>query len=195
MVGCADGRTGEGRIFSLTDRELVIDVALAAEPPSKIPVVLAVALMRPPVFRRVLQTAAAMGVSAIHVFNSCRVEKSFWQSTALDEADIRDQLILGLEQARDTLIPAVTFHKRFRPFAQDVLPGLLNGRCGIVADPSGGLLGLPAPGPKVLLIGPEGGFIPDELDAFRLAGCSVAGLGPRILRVETAVAAFLSRLL
>jgi 16S rRNA (uracil1498-N3)-methyltransferase len=35
-------------------------------------------------------------------------------------------------------------------------------------------------------IGPEGGFAPEELDAFRLAGFTRLTLGPRILRTETA---------
>lgn len=37
-----------------------------------------------------------------------------------------------------------------------------------------------------LLIGPEGGWSDDELAACRSAGCSGMGLGPRVLRTETA---------
>jgi 16S rRNA (uracil1498-N3)-methyltransferase len=40
-----------------------------------------------------------------------------------------------------------------------------------------------------IAIGPEGGFAPDELEAFRVAGFSQVGLGPRILRAETAAIA------
>jgi 16S rRNA (uracil1498-N3)-methyltransferase len=40
-----------------------------------------------------------------------------------------------------------------------------------------------------IAIGPEGGFAPDELEAFRIAGFSRAGLGPRVLRTETAAIA------
>jgi 16S rRNA (uracil1498-N3)-methyltransferase len=42
-----------------------------------------------------------------------------------------------------------------------------------------------------IAIGPEGGFAPDELEAFRVAGFSRVGLGPRILRTETAAIAAL----
>jgi 16S rRNA (uracil1498-N3)-methyltransferase len=42
-----------------------------------------------------------------------------------------------------------------------------------------------------IAIGPEGGFAPDELEAFRLAGFCQVGLGPRILRTETAAIAAL----
>ena len=42
-----------------------------------------------------------------------------------------------------------------------------------------------------IAIGPEGGFASDELEAFRVAGFSQIGLGPRILRAETAAIAAL----
>jgi 16S rRNA (uracil1498-N3)-methyltransferase len=40
-----------------------------------------------------------------------------------------------------------------------------------------------------IAIGPEGGFASDELEAFRVAGFSQIGLGPRVLRTETAAIA------
>ena len=43
-----------------------------------------------------------------------------------------------------------------------------------------------------IAIGPEGGFTLDELEAFRVAGFSRIGLGPRILRTETAAIAALT---
>ena len=202
IVGMENGKVGEGRILRLTAREVEMEVRFLSDPPAKIPVILCVALMRPPVFKRVLQTAATMGVEEIHVIHTQRVEKSFWQSTAIKGVSIQEQLVLGLEQARDTVIPGVMFHKRFKPFVEDVLPGLLKGRQGIVADPAGDLIRghtlnskdeLSVCPRKVLLVGPEGGFIPHEITKFRDAGCRVAGLGPRILRVETAVTSLLAR--
>ncbi len=43
-----------------------------------------------------------------------------------------------------------------------------------------------------LLVGPEGGFSPEELEAMDSAGALLVGLGPRVLRLETAVVAALS---
>ena len=46
------------------------------------------------------------------------------------------------------------------------------------------------PGPAAVLIGPEGGFDADERDAIRAHPQAVGiGLGPRILRADTAAAA------
>jgi 16S rRNA (uracil1498-N3)-methyltransferase len=44
----------------------------------------------------------------------------------------------------------------------------------------------------VALVGPEGGFADDEVAAARAAGFAVAGLGPRILRTETAAVVVLT---
>lgn len=37
-----------------------------------------------------------------------------------------------------------------------------------------------------VIVGSEGGFSPEEAEAARAAGCAMTGLGPRILRTETA---------
>ena len=63
------------------------------------------------------------------------------------------------------------------------------------ADESGGepAAAAFAPGPAVLLVGPEGGFTDDERTAIRAAPNSIAiSLGPRILRAETAALAALA---
>ncbi len=40
-----------------------------------------------------------------------------------------------------------------------------------------------------IAVGPEGGFSPEELEAFRISGFSHIALGPRVLRAETAAIA------
>jgi 16S rRNA (uracil1498-N3)-methyltransferase len=51
------------------------------------------------------------------------------------------------------------------------------------------LLPTERPGQVICAVGPEGGFTPAEVDAARGAGFAVCGLGPRILRAETAAIA------
>lgn len=58
------------------------------------------------------------------------------------------------------------------------------------------LAGLPKPGgPVTLLIGPEGGFEEGELAAAASAGFQAVGLGPRVLRTETAGPAALAAMM
>jgi RsmE family RNA methyltransferase len=212
-VGLEGGRIGEGRVVHCDARLLELEVSLTIDPPSKLSVILCVALMRPIVLRRVLQTAATMGVPEIHIFHSRRVEKSFWQTTALRDAEIHRELVLGLEQAKDTVLPQVHLHKRFKPFVEDILPELLEKRgegggkrkeetadvTAMVADPSGdsfsSLLPLSSSLFKILILGPEGGFIPYEVEKLRESGCRVVSLGERILRVETALVTMLAKFL
>jgi 16S rRNA (uracil1498-N3)-methyltransferase len=50
-----------------------------------------------------------------------------------------------------------------------------------------------AQGEAVVAVGPEGGFTEEEVEAARAAGWLVVGLGPRILRIETAALVLASR--
>jgi 16S rRNA (uracil1498-N3)-methyltransferase len=52
----------------------------------------------------------------------------------------------------------------------------------------------PTAGDVVLVVGPEGGIAPDELDAFEAVGAHVVRLGEPVLRTSTAGAAGLAAL-
>lgn len=198
-VGLIGGGMGEALVAEVSPSQVVLDVAtadLATPPPAKQPVILLLALPRPKMLKRILQMVTTLGVEELVLLNSYRVEKSFWDSPWLAPEAVREQLVLGLEQARDTVLPRVTLAPRFKPFVEDVLPGLMAGRRGLLAHPGTGTA-CPADvrGPLLLAIGPEGGFIPYEVERLREAGLEACDLGSRILRVETAVAVTLGRLL
>ena len=129
------------------------------------------------------------------LLNSYRVEKSFWQTPFLSPAAIREELILGLEQARDTVLPEMIIEKRFKPFVEDRLPALVADTLGLVGHP-GEYPACPraVQQPVTLAIGPEGGWIPYEIEQLHAAGLQPVQMGERILRVETAVPALLARL-
>jgi 16S rRNA (uracil1498-N3)-methyltransferase len=63
------------------------------------------------------------------------------------------------------------------------------------APPIAAALGARAPGPWAVLVGPEGGFTDMELDGLRnLPFVCAVGLGPRVLRADTAAIAALALL-
>ena len=194
-VGRINGKMGQGAITRLTDNELAMDVELTEEPPEPLPLTILLALPRPKMLKRSLQHLTALGAKTIVLMNSYRVEKSFWQSPWLSEEKIHNQLILGLEQARDTLLPEVIQEKRFKPFVEDRLPAMVDGKRGLVAHPVGGdRCPHQLEQAVVLAIGPEGGFIPYEVEKLEEVGFERIHLGSRILRVETAVTAIVSKL-
>lgn len=189
VVGVAGGQIGRGRIVSVADT-VEMEVALDRDPPPPVDVTLVVALPRPKVLNRVVASATSLGVKRMFLINAWRVEKSYWRSPRLSEENLREQAILGLEQARDTMLPAIETRRLFRPFVEDELPSIIRGTTAIVAHP---YAAAPCPrdveGPLVIAIGPDGGFIEKEIASFERIGFQPVTMGPRILRVETAVAA------
>lgn len=194
-VGLLGGQMGSALITSLTPDALELEFSLEQAPPAKLPLTLLLGLPRPKMLKRIFQTVAAMGVQRLVLMNSYRVEKSFWDSPWLAPEAVREQLLLGLEQARDTVLPEVLLEPRFKPFVEDRLPALAAGGRRLVAHP-GAAAACPVSmsGPATLAIGPEGGFIPYEVELLQRGGFEPVHLGPRILRVETAVTALVARL-
>ncbi len=195
-VGRLGGGIGRGRIVELNRERVVLEHGLLdREPPAPLPVTLVLALPRPKFVGRILQAAAAMGVKRILLIHTARVEKSYWQSSVMRPQALQRHLMLGLAQARDTVLPEIECWGGPRELGE-ALPGLVrdHGRV-LVGDASGTEpcpLGVNAP--TALLVGPEGGFLDEELASCENAGATIVNLGPRALRVEHAVVALLSRL-
>jgi len=195
-VGRLDGGTGSGRIVELNRERAVLELGpLDLEPPPALAVTLVLALPRPKFVGRILQASAAMGVKRILLVHTARVEKSYWQSSVMRPESLRRHLMLGLAQARDTVLPEIECLRGPRDLT-DALTGLVQDHEQVlVADVAGAE---PCPlgvdGPTALLVGPEGGFLDEELASCGHAGATGVSLGPRALRVEHAVVALLSRL-
>lgn len=194
-VGLHNGLMGCGEIIQLTPVSAELQVTLEQPPPPPLPLKLVLALPRPKMLKRILQTVATLGVKELYLINAFKVEKSFWQTPWLAADKLSDNLTLGLEQAKDTQMPQVHLRKRFKPFVEDELPGISANTERLVAHPG---VARPCPAqlnrPTSLCIGPEGGFIPYEVDRLIEQGFTPVHLGPRILRVDTAVPVLISRL-
>lgn len=194
-VGLIDGKLGRGKILSINDKTVEMEVSLKSNPPEPVPVTLVLAMPRPIVLNRILAHVTALGIKKIFLIHSKRVEKSYWKSPVLEKENINGQLVLGLEQAKDTVLPEVCMRTKFKPFVEDELPRLIKGTRAFLADPEAKESAPSAKaGPVTLVIGPEGGFIPYEIELLKKAGCRPVHFGRRILRVETAVIAAVARL-
>jgi len=194
-LGEVNGLIGNGLIRSIDDSAVVIDYQLDQPPPDKLPLRIILSLPRPKMMRRIVRCVAEFGVQELIVINSFKVEKSFWQSPALNPDNIHQYLLAGLQQSKDTVLPAVSFHQRFKPFVEDELPGLLGDSRALLAHPG---IGGPCPHlleqAATLAIGPEGGFNDYEVEKFLAAGFEGIHLGSRILRVENALTALVAKL-
>lgn len=195
-IGRLNGKIGHARIQEQSNSIQFVDIVTDQNPPPSLAITLILALPRPQMLKRILQTVACVGVERLCFIQSSRVEKSFWQSPTATEEAIEEQLILGLEQGVATQLPRVTKHQRFRPFVEDELAELSTGSKKFIAHPN------ESASPNLhsakenisLAIGPEGGFLDKEVEMFKACGFEGIHLGRRILKVETAVPVLLSKL-
>lgn len=193
-AGLKNGLVGEGTVVLMEKDRAELRVSFATPPPLPLPLILICALPRPKSFKKVVESATSLGIKTMYFIESWRVDKSYWQSPVLAQEAVDELMTLGLEQSRDTVVPAVYFKNRFKPFVEDELPGIVAGKLALVAHPyEAQACPFAVAQPVVLLIGPEGGFIPYEIEMLRKTGCTPVTIGSRILRVETAVAAFAGR--
>ncbi len=195
VCGKINSKMGTGHIEKMSQDSCQIRVMLSSQPPDPIPLKLILALPRPKMFRRILQAVTSLGVKEIHLINSWRVEKSFWKSPVLSDESIYHQMILGLEQSKDTLLPKIEFHRFFKGFVENKLPLICQDTNCITAHPkSDQLCPMAVDEPATLVIGPEGGFIDKEIESLEKIGFNSYHLGNRILRVEQAVTYLIARL-
>ena len=195
-VGIINGLTGTGRVEEITEGHIDISVKLDREPPPPAPVTLLLAMPRPKMFKRILKHVTTLGIKSIYIINSWRVEKSYWQTPLLEKETIREIFLNGLEQACDTILPELHIKRFFKPFVDDELPDIVQNTSPLVAHPKASekSTGL-SHGPFTLAIGPEGGFIEQELTSLKDCGFKEVNFGNRILNVETAVPFIVSRLI
>ena len=197
-VGLVNGLMGNGIVERVHNEECTLTVDLNSPPPEALPCTLVLAMPRPKTLKRSLEVAIVMGVKCIFIIGSFRVEKSYWSTPALSQEYLHKLSTLALEQACDTALPEIQIRKRFRPFVEDEFPLISQGAKAITAHPYAPSFSMPVVkekrGKTVLVIGPEGGFIPFEINLLEKHGCVTVSFGSRILRVEQAVPAILAKL-
>lgn len=204
-AGMINGPVGTGEVVAIVEGKMDAEVILHFTAEGGVPVEPAVdiilGLVRPIMLKKILTQAAALGVGRIFLINANRVEKSFFGATLLKKNKYRPYLVEGLEQARDTYLPQVSIHQRFRPFVEDIIPSIAKTYSRmLVAHPEAGkslkqVVGEKTSGRTLLAIGPEGGWVDFEIDRFIEQSFVPVSLGSRVLRTDTAVVALLSQLM
>ena len=191
-----NGTDFEGVLETVTDRQVTVRITVSR--PSQAEPTLAVTLYqglpKGDKMDWIVQKAVELGVTAVvpvatrrsvaRLEGKADKKQERWQRIAAEAAG----------QCGRGILPAVE-----RPLSWNQALSRLSGEPALVFYEGGGrpLRELVTPSTRRLsvFVGPEGGFDPEEIDAFRRQGGGVATLGPRILRCETAPLAALTLLM
>jgi 16S rRNA (uracil1498-N3)-methyltransferase len=164
--------------------------------PKTSPIVLGQSLIKGDKMDWVIQKATELGVAGVALIHSTHSvikpnperldhQRSRWERIARDAAQQSERLTIP------PIADPVDLAEICRQYASAPLKGMLVERSN---GPSLSAIPLPSDRqrPIVLLIGPEGGWAPEEQRLAQEQGFLPLALGPRILRAETAAIAALS---
>ena len=189
-TGLLGGKIGTSTIVSIEKEKAVLHAgSFETDPPVPLSLSLVTALPRPQTFKKTLHFAVSSGIRKIVFIQSVRVEKSYWKSPVLAQDSINKEIREALEQGVDTIPPELHFFRTFKEF--------LDAEKSLFPENSIRLIAHPGEKPRkeslkgkhiVLAIGPEGGFVRTEIEAFAQCGWQPAGFGAHILRTEFAAA-------
>ncbi len=189
------GRRVEAEVQGLGQKgeailRLVQELPCTGESP--LAITLAIGLAKGDVLDLVVRQAVEMGVARIIPFVSSYSEQTTPERSARRLTRWQRLAREGLKSCQRSRVPEITAVQNFT----EVLPGPEEARIIFWEEArSGGFSRQAAdfrPASVRVLIGPEGGFSPEEVEQARRAGYQPASLGPRRLRVETAVLAALT---
>jgi len=181
-----DGRSGEwvAEVAEAAKKRMVLVVLEPTKPQEAVPDLwLAFAPIKKGRVDWLVEKAVELGVA--------RLLPIVTQRTIVDKLNLermRAHIIEAAEQCGRTALAAIDEPVKLDAFLKSRdASRILN-----FADETGGAAAAKAfnRGPALILIGPEGGFMPDEAAAIRAApNARAISLGPRILRAETAALA------
>ncbi len=199
-VGVVNGPRGKATLTAVTAETLALTFVWDAPLVPLAPTTLLIGLPRPQTARDILRDATTLGATCIHFVVTERADPNYSTSTLWTSGEWRRHCLAGAAQAFDTRIPEITWTHTLAS-AISTLPTPLQNRialdnyeastplrvCHLLGDkPSESIES------KVLAIGPERGWGASDREALRVAGFTLAHLGTRVLRVETAVIAALA---
>ena len=194
-VGIINGKIGIGKILSTASGRVTIEIDCSIKAPRHPEIQLILAMPRPKVLRRILKCISSTGIKSIYLINCLKVEKSYWQTPLLAQANVNKALISGLEQSVDTILPKIHLRRLFKPFVEDELSEIAQSTEKLIAHPNAKN---PCPASVknsiTIVIGPEGGFSEYEVTKFEEIDFMRVSIGQRILSVETAVPYILGRI-
>jgi len=138
-----------------------------------------------------IQKTTELGVSTISIFNAERTQSPMKPAQLQKKMNHwRSVAISACEQSGRALLPTITFHTGLTQAL-----AASTAECRLLLDFDGVSLASAldhSRSPVSILLGPEGGLNPGEIDLAKSTGFTPVSLGPRVLRTETAATSALA---
>lgn len=195
-IGILNGDRGQGCVQSVTPESVVLKIVRQDAPLPATGISLVLALPRPKALKRLWPLFGELGVERVWLTNAAKVERVYFDTHWLQSMHYEPLLHEGLEQSGETHMPEVRVCRQLKPLVEDELAGEAGRK--VILHPQGAPLSGLRFGddcPRVVAVGPEGGWTDYEVDLFRRNGFECARLGSRILRSTTAVIAAVTGLM
>ncbi|MBN2051674.1 MAG: 16S rRNA (uracil(1498)-N(3))-methyltransferase [Spirochaetales bacterium] len=187
-LGLVNGPRGKGRITSVESGTITWHAEMETKIPEIFPLYLLMGAVRPPAARRILKDAATLGLEKVWIFPTEKGEPSYIKSGVWEKDTVSRLFLEGAAQGFTSRLPELRLFENLR----DALEALPDKTSGFALDnyealcPLAGVKSCP---PVALAVGSERGWSAAERDLLRASDFTLASLGPRVLRSETAVVA------
>lgn len=187
------GSLFEGMLTKIEDHAALFEVKKSSIKSTEMPVEVTIAcsLSKKDKIEWITQKSTELGATQIIFFNS-RYSVMSWKDNVVEKKLARLQEIAknAAQQSKRRKIPKVSFFKKFDELAKIQSDLKLvayeesakQGETSMLATK----LSEVQVGSIIGVFGPEGGFAPEEVEKLVNSGYTSIGLGPRILRAETA---------
>jgi len=199
-AGIINSKRGKAAIDSISADSITISFIPDTEPVGLFPLTLLLGLSRPQTVKKVLKEATALGISRFLLARTDLGERSYAESSALKPDKINSLFIEGAQQAFCTSIPEYRIEVSLESAIRTIKSGEAPSLRLIALDNYEAVIKLseywessePQQNPEaetILAIGSERGWTSRERDILRTAGFTLASIGERVLRTETAAIA------
>ncbi|HTJ79973.1 MAG TPA: 16S rRNA (uracil(1498)-N(3))-methyltransferase [Rariglobus sp.] len=196
-VGLVNGPIGKATLAAINPDAIALTFAWNTPLAPLHPITLLIGLPRPQTARDILRDATTLGATSIHFVTTERTDPNYATSSLWTTDEWRRHCLAGAAQAFDTRIPEITWTRTLAD-SINLLPtdtarlALDNYEATLAIGDVVAASKTAKPTPLVLALGPERGWGDKDRGTLRASRFTLAHLGSRVLRTETAAVASLS---
>lgn len=193
-AGVINGMAGTATINKIEEKQIYFDFKPETEGKPLYPLKMIIGFPRPIQLKRLLRDIAALGVCEVHLTGTELGEKSYMQSNLVEHGTAYQMLVDGTVQAASTHVPELYLHKTLPECLSYLKEHSAQKELKLCLDninPAGSLMSVmqkDACETEMVLaaIGSERGWTQHERELLEQAGYLRVGMGPRVMRTETA---------